>query len=116
MMTDMELLELAARAEGLNFHHIDAAGVWCSNGPMDARVKKWNPLTDDGNALRLATKLRLRISISDNHEYTEVVYYREFGLKRDHGGVVEQWGSDRDAATRRAIVRAAAEIGKAMMP
>jgi hypothetical protein len=109
-MTDEELVVAAARAAGLHF--------WKWEGPIGRCApedfKGWNPLHDDGDALRLAAALRLRISISDTHEYTEVVYYREFGFKRDYSGIVEQWGGNRYAATRRAIVRAAAAIGAAM--
>ncbi len=101
-MTDRELLTMAARAVN--------GGAW---HPL-THLNPWNPLTDDGDALRLAVKLRLRISISSDHEYTEVCYFPEFGHKRLSGGVVEPWGEDGEAATKRAIVRAAAEIGKAM--
>ena len=62
-MNDRELLELAAKAAGLEIHKqiqakrdssIDpeAAGLFIANGST-----WWNPLTDDGDALRLAVKL-----------------------------------------------------------
>lgn len=111
MSTDRELLEVAAKAAGVALWTHEDGGLYIAD-PM----RRWNPLTDDGDALRLAGLLRLRISISDEHMHTEVVYYREFGFKRDYGCLIEPWAEDRNAATRRAIVRAAAQIGKTNQP
>lgn len=101
-MSDRELLEMAAKAAGLriNFHP-------CAS-------YSWNPLTNDGDALRLAVKLRLLMNreINMDHDIVEV-----FGPERDDFSrhcSTEGIGTDPYAATRRAIVRAAAEIGKAM--
>jgi hypothetical protein len=55
------MLELAAKAAGINFHHIDDRGVWWSTSHMDERVRCWNPLTNSADALELAVKLRLNI-------------------------------------------------------
>ena len=99
-MTDRELLELAAKAIGL-----PECG-WM--GPAFVYVKDntfidWDPLTDDGDALRLAVKLSLDIHVDSN--LTEVIYL---------DATTEAHLNDPYAATRRAITRAAAEIGKAM--
>ncbi len=105
-MNDKELLELAAKAAGIE-------GEWYDNpfgsGFMtayigNADVAPWNPLTDDGDALRLAVKLRLELGFPKEY----CVW--SFGTN----GVVctEDPSNDPYAATRRAIVRAAAEIGK----
>ncbi|PCL52370.1 hypothetical protein [Bordetella pertussis] len=106
MRTDRELLELAAKAAGM--------GVWPGTGfqahmlftrpakaDPDGKVAgiEWNPLTDDGDALRLAVKLRLWVHVDD------------------YGGSARRPGEKCggiEAATRRAIVRAAAEIGAKM--
>ena len=116
-MDDKELLGLAAKAAGytLEDHH-DINGEywpWCIE-----EGEYWCPLTDDGDALRLAVKLglyiginRIRIDHGDSPEVT--VYYG--GVFKDKK--IEMWtGIDDDyyTATRRAIVRAAAEIGRAM--
>lgn len=77
----------------------------------------WNPLTDDGDALRLAVKLKFTISRNDceccvvvfgdqDHEDLEV----SERFKEVDGPEIQ----DPYAATRRAIVRAAAAIGEAM--
>jgi hypothetical protein len=106
-MNDRELLELAAKAAGIEVHTIeDADGVVHWDG--------WNPLTDDGDALRLAVTCRLTVC-PDGHA---TVSASEAWRDRDPNGVfvtqsVRECG-DKHAATRRAIVRAAAEIGKGM--
>jgi hypothetical protein len=97
-MSDRELLEAAAKA----------AGEWPSPEPFEHVLDRWNPLTDDGDALRLAVKLRLTINCS----YDDVVMCgQEFTQKEVF---LERNGEDPLAATRRAIVRAAAELGKEM--
>lgn len=98
-MTDRELLKLAAKAAGV-VH--DGVGYLSPTGlPMH-----WNPLNDDGDALRLAVKLRMTIcTLSDS---IEVISYDNSICSNEM-----TWeGEDPYAATRRAIVRAAAEIGK----
>lgn len=104
-MDDRTMLELAARAAGINFHHIDDAGVWWRNGHMDERVRKWNPLTDDGDALRLAAKLQMQVTIWNRAADARA---------RGHDLIVQESAPDGIAATRRAIVRAAAAIGQRM--
>jgi hypothetical protein len=104
-MTDKELLELAAKAAGYVSH---GYGELCGGSPslylQEADFTGiWSPLTDDGDALRLAVKLSLDIHVDSN--LTEVIYL---------DATTEAHLSDPYAATRRAITRAAAEIGKAM--
>jgi hypothetical protein len=87
MNNDRELLELAAKAAGISikFH---GGMPWLSSGK-----RPWDPLTDDGDALRLAVKLKL---------------WTHSGMGNYHDQ------PDPYAATRLAIVRAAAAIGEAM--
>lgn len=93
-MTDKELLEYAAKAAGINRYYYEYLGEW---GMIedDPESGWWNPLIDDGEALRLAVKLR--IDIAD----AQVTYW-------------DKHSTDPYAATRRSIVRAAAEIGRSM--
>jgi len=101
-MTDRELLELAAKAAGVEWDVL-------YDGPWIPGIGKWNPLTNDGDALRLAVKLCLSMDLFSNEilvGYTPNC--------NDCDQVVEEIDSDPYAATRRAIVRAAAEIGKEM--
>jgi hypothetical protein len=110
-MTDRELLELAAKAAGKKVHtHNQADRDACGAGDVGLWISEgqtcWNPLTDDGDALRLAVKLRLTLNCS----YDEVALCgQEFTQKE---AFIEYNKEDANAATRRAIVRAAAELGK----
>ena len=107
-MTDRELLEAAAKAAG-----IDAQWDCPERGmmvltPDGFDTMSWNPLTDDGDALRLAVKLGLRFCGAGNGGDVSVVGHSFDAL----GVVVMPNNDDPYAATRRAIVRAAAEIGR----
>ena len=104
-MTDKELLELAAKAAGFEvvFYGNECVGVGISDCKRDW---PWNPLADDGDALRLAVKLGFGISIPLSNKRTDVVTF-----SGPITSVIEAHG-DPYAATRRAITRAAAEIGK----
>lgn len=102
--SDRELLELSAKAAGIEVRkdsHIPSGGIWFSDVDVD---KVWSPLLDDGDALRLAVKLQLELTVFRDH--VTAFYAR--------GWCDELHKLDPLAATRRAIVRAAAEIGKAM--
>jgi hypothetical protein len=110
-MTDRELLELAAKAAGYDIQHSISA-VYPYPDLFRVNGERWNPLNDDGDALRLAVTLGLTTLWFDRTSgRPEVVV----GSKEGSGlVVVEPMKNDQYAATRRAIVRAAAEIGKAM--
>ena len=105
-MTDKELLELAAKAAGLIVRDdVGQSDDGLAIGNGDGDLVSWNPLTDDGDALRLAVKLRMHVS----------VFGDAIGIGTPGGGYTEtKWVDDVNSATRRAITRAAAEIGKAM--
>lgn len=122
-MSDRELLELAAKAAGFG----DPEGNFCWNEPTYAgdRLHKhgglwdyvggspiWNPLHDDGQALRLAVKLNMHICIDTycERDTIEAMYFT--GPKLNCNIVSEINNPDPMAAVRLAIVRAAAEIGK----
>ena len=105
-MNDRELLELAAKAAGISVYGPnDYDGLTLSSG------SHWNPLTDDGDALRLAVKLSFTVQIEHEDEEEPRTY-----VVGEHGYclAVEDHDNDPDIATRRAIVRAAAEVGRAM--
>lgn len=108
-MADRELLELAAKAA-------DIAGVYDTDFDMLALLDSevvptmWNPLKDDGDALRLAVTLRILVGIHTEDSWAQHYVGPDDGWRT----FKEPHGEDPMAATRRAIVRAAAEIGKAM--
>ena len=77
-------------------------------------LEYWNPLTDDGDALRLAVKLGMEVWVDthpDGCECTEAQSITYSTSKNACRSIVNH-NNDPYAATRRAIVRAAAEIGK----
>lgn len=81
--------------------------------PINNRGEPWNPLNDDGDALRLACKLRINI------EHAETLSRKAHGVNcwpvgRGDCGYIENDFTDYNAATRRAIISAAAKVGKAM--
>lgn len=117
MGTDRELLELAAKAVGIRLtwgekFKIGDDEVDCTDMPYavsdspDESPAYWNPLTDDGDALRLAVRL---------NAIRGFVYPDEVSWSPADGPFIEPViNDDPYAAVRRCIVRAAAEIGKAM--
>ena len=97
-MTDRELLELAAKAAGYDV-------TWLKDSQfIHDGDDWWDPLTDDGDALRLAVKLHMQVSITTESCRAETLPV--LGVRVND--------NDEFAATRRAITRAAAEIGKEM--
>jgi len=58
-MTDRELLELAAKAAGMAIEYDEGFGMYWSDDKFSGMF--WNPLHNDGDALRLAVKLGLTI-------------------------------------------------------
>ena len=99
-MSDRELLEMAAKAagyDGLRWSMLrqcfyDCSGVY------------WRPLDDDGDALRLAVKIGLHLTNSKTDAWSS----------REDVTAIKPLSTDQYKATRRAIVRAAAEIGRGM--
>lgn len=146
MENDRELLEYAAKAAGYKMTPERFVGdYWIKDG-----CAVWNPLTDDGDALRLMVKLKINVEYSPE-TYTNsdcggsvTATYISFRHKNDvcitkffldkyikrpmredeikfskymqnKNEVGENaWHESNEEATRRAIVRAAAEIGKQM--
>lgn len=90
---DSELLRLAFKA-------------WVPNENYTSTVSDyWDPLVDDGDAFRLA--VRLGIGYLIHAQWVRAI-------TQGHEDAYELTSNDPYAATRRAIVRAAAEIGKSM--
>ena len=134
MKTDRELLELAAKAAGIEilFQTLrDGSGAYRAiniTGLPDAfninAAPLWNPLTDDGDALRLAVKLLLRIEHDAAYQQNQdrntkvrvLAEHQQLIVGHgDQGQWQKEWHeTDPYSATRRAIVRAAAAIGEAL--
>lgn len=112
-LTNMELLELAAKAAGYDVFE------WTLDGDLKIKLPSgkeflWNPLQDDGDALRLAVLLQL--TITNEHINSGVAYCSSFDdmdeitYSQVSSGTDESYILDEDyAATRKAIVIAAVE-------
>ena len=121
MKTDRELLELAAKAAS---YDIDW-GDWLDCGSHTlyrnkAANKFWNPLNDDGDAFRLAVKLEIDLSFYTEREakvYAQTKHLLGYGTDGGASYQAHEYhkelykDSNQFSAVRRAIVRAAAEIG-----
>jgi hypothetical protein len=109
-MNDRELLERAAKAAGLTFSGITHLINPDETYILTKEYGRWNPLTDDGDALRLAVKLNLQVESDSFNGDTIVVGNLAPG--RPLECATEPHKDDPLAATRRAIVRAAAALAE----
>ena len=118
-MNDRELLELAAKAAGIHICNTwlsDEGRAWSSIWVKDEAgidsTRLWNPLGDCRAAFRLAVQLHM--SVDTFVGGCEVGYDDMKGgqgyLRQDDGPSGDM---DDFEVTRRAIVRAAAEMGRA---
>jgi len=111
-LSDKELLELAAKAAGYEAYGV--SGLPSQKGGLvlyGAHDKySWNPLEDDGDALRLAVKLEL---ICEYRRWANEAFVIHHALGR--WWAERRNGTDEDAtcrAMRRAITLAAAGIAR----
>jgi len=109
-MSDHELLELAAKAAGINIKRSRLDDKLVADMLIDVgdaapqKYIRWNPLADDSDALHLAVLCGLVIDTSrpSAGEPFKQHHFAQSGFVDRHVGV------------RRSIVRAAADIGKNM--
>jgi hypothetical protein len=122
-MTDRELLELAAKAAEIEgsygfasddyYYHGNTEGILTTL--PDGQSYVWNPITDDGDALRLAVKLKIGFWVDSFDACCSWVPEGQRPFTEGMAQLAEEVVNDDPcAATRRAIVRAAAEIGRGM--
>lgn len=114
-MDDRQLLEMAAKAAGIEVvrSRLDDPlnlDMLVENSARNSHQRSgpWNPLTDDGDALRLAVKLQL-----DIEHLNDAVFAQDPSSSGcPSWSTREPVEGDRYAATRRCIVRAAASLAK----
>lgn len=107
-MSKRELLELAAKSGGIAYK---VGQMWMTEPGFGGLAlldvnRCWNPLTDDGDALRLAVKLRISLEMYPDHVYavhaeTSTAEYRDTGSGQTMAQVV-----------RESIVACAAELSR----
>lgn len=116
MKTDRELLELAAKAFGMPPPKFIDGWYYSKVGPYGEGLYKaydrtnhqfWNPLINDGDALRLAVRLSMQLGSNAESD----IVGASWAEVSDRVYCSQPHNGDALAATRRAIVRAAAEIG-----
>ena len=112
-MSEREMLEMAARAAGMQGDFAlddDDRVIHCeARGFMLGYSRGWwNPLADDGDALRLAVRLEIQAGYTEFSGEGVALWNRGNCQAREYGP------DDPCAATRLAIVRASAEIGREM--
>ena len=120
MATDRELLELAAKAAGIDAawlcpadeidehagHLAETEGMWLKGARGPSNSAYWNPLADDGDAFHLLVRRGMRVHVDLEEGCTRI--FNEFDgliLRQMH------FAEGPEAATRRAIVRAVAMEG-----
>jgi hypothetical protein len=121
-MNDLELLVMAAKAAGIQ--HVDYENVdydGCAGlvivGEHGQHLHGWNPLADDGDALRLALKLSLNIEFDCYPPRSGDLHRKAFRVRAWAFCWVKEEFDDENSkiiSVRRCIVRAAAEIGSKM--
>lgn len=114
MNSDRELLELAAKACGYNTSHRWNAYRMTLSPPVNALCiggvsTAWNPLENDGDEARLEATLQFTVQW-----FPGFVELDHFALRESVTEAYSDHDGDRQAARRRAGVRAAAEIGRQM--
>jgi hypothetical protein len=117
-MSDRKLLELAAKAIGAKRTREEESNGYFQvhhwHEGYEDDWEYWNPLTQDGDAFELAVKMKFTVGHDMDFPTGPIAWIRQTG---DFGGKYE-WAERHEdnaqVATRRAIVTATANIGKAM--
>jgi hypothetical protein len=103
-MSDRELLELAAKAAGYEWRWF--GDNFCTLRNEDLAIyKPWNPLRDDGDAMRLFVKLEMELKVTGDRCLARIPHVTEWREFYHHGDAL--------AATCRATVMVAADMGRA---
>jgi hypothetical protein len=109
MSTDLELLELAAKAAGIDAPYEKEWGgmlVPVSIQAPDDGFEFWDPLTDDGDRLRLARDLGISIDFADCCAWKRM----------PNGDLLQEFWGGECGDEAHAVLRVAAEIGKHSAP
>lgn len=107
-MSDQELLKLAAKS--IYLKGVD--GVYPIANDSSGDWHEWNALKNDADAFRLMATLNINISYRENINGAFVIAENpNINFCAESLDGPHEWD-----ATRRAVVRAAAEIGKGMKP
>ncbi len=116
MNNDRELLALAAKAHGgllyvedMNSCYVEDMNSWIHVDAQGNRGAWWNPRGDDGDSRRLQVACRIALA-----PFSDAMVAQHFESGRSWAERYDAHGGDSCAAARLAVLRAAAEIGRAM--
>ena len=113
-MTNRELLELAAKAAGIEYWVVrfapKSAPIEKLHIKKDGETAEWNPIGDNNTAFLLAVRLEMEVNLNSG----KVKVCDRTQPKPKYLVIPIEVIDDVASATRRAIVRAAAEIGRNM--
>lgn len=111
-MNDIEMIGLAAKAAGykINWMKNGCGPYWISIGGD----KEWNPIIDDSDAFGLAVKLKIDIEFHHEnvHEGEVVTATKNSNIHSICCFENTAMNANLMAATRRAIVRVAVQMGE----
>jgi|GEM_PF-3392772 len=111
--SDVELLNMAAKSIDGKYHGFTDS-ITFDGGII---YEQWNPLDNGGDALSLATELELNINFVEDSDcfWVEVSLpaHSNYELEQDCRVFTTVARKNVNASTRRAIVLAAAQIGRA---
>lgn len=117
-MTEREMIEFAAKAAKFSSWDWLRGDGLMNVYDAEGRQSAWNPLTNDGDALRLAVKLGIGIEIDYDTKTANASWVDKRGNPSKLKDVMSKFFGDGDAckSSRSVIVRAAAEIGRTTAP
>jgi hypothetical protein len=104
-MKERELLELAAKAGRVNPRLIDGLPVYSPSWEGVQYIKRWNPLSDDGDCAQLESKVGVNVYWFHDRVQCEINGVRFEGVFAENDG-------DMDKARRWATVNAVALMMK----
>ena len=114
MNTDRKLLELAAKAAGIEYSH---AGGYRVIGIGETGLKvmeKFNPADDDGDSRMLQVACRIDLEFAKVNRVPCAVAHSPWDAKGNSQCANETIGNDDRLAARMAVLRCAGMIGEAM--
>ncbi len=116
-MSDQKLLELAAKTAGMGPVLCYESARNCLRIGIRSKYRLWRPLTDEGDALSLASYLEIPTGFHDGFGVLGKCAYATYPTGPDSCNSIMQGVAEcgsKESALMLAIVRAAAEIGKSM--
>lgn len=117
-MSQTETLMYVAKAMGITLDLEDSANprkVVLFRGHLP-NYESWNPSLSNEDAFHVALELEMDIQFFTEGEFPDHVRVSAKVGKNATFGFIQEFGDDKFAATRRAIVAVAEEVGRRFLP